>query len=702
MRRRPPLAIVNFALLVVTMPPAAADLPDPDIPGLHSMLEDRAFVSGEVIVRFDQGVGPAARAAALDQIGATQESILPWPGTLVARLPRGTSVPEASAELERRPDVLSAEPNVIHRVSGMPNDPMFGDLWGLHQPSDADIDAPEAWDVTRGTRGVVVAVVDTGVSYNHPDLAPNIWTNDDPPGGGDQDGNGRIDDTHGWDFVEMDNTPFDHHGHGTHVAGAIGARGNNDMGITGVNWRVSIMPLRAGDGRGTLTATRVAAAFKYACAEGADIVNGSFSSEMMSSLVRDAVLGCPGTLFIFAAGNDGWDLDQSGVAKDAFPCELHRPPTSANNVLCVGATDPSDEPATFSNHGSAAVHLAAPGAGILSASPTYRTVWGPDGFDDPTQADFDDRWGDRTPDDAAWGRTEEAHSPPYSLTDSPGGQYANGTDATIQTRQALNLSGRAGCRIDHLSRYETQEFWDRFNILAARTRNPKTWALIGSWHGSTGGVFQRSSSDLSRFDGGSVFIRLHFESNNDDVVDDGVYVDDLLVKCLEPGGEDYGWMDSTSMATAYASGVAALVLAWDPVRTVGNLKSALTASVDRLPSLTDKAISGGRLNAAKALQMPKTKIVKLKASRKVVRKGMKVRLTATVRPCAGHEGEFVRFQRKGKGGWKSIGERTTNDRCKAKRVLRLTKTTVFRAISPQQDDDHLRGVSRRVRVRIRR
>ena len=137
-----------------------------------------------------------------------------------------------------------AEPNYLYheRHSGRPD---FDLLWGLSKAGDHDIDAPEAWDTQTGSAEVVVAVIDSGVAYDHPELNDNIWANDDPAGGGDNDGNGKIDDTRGWDFIQNDNTPLDFNGHGTHVAGTIGAEGNNGADIAGVNWDVSIMPVRA-------------------------------------------------------------------------------------------------------------------------------------------------------------------------------------------------------------------------------------------------------------------------------------------------------------------------------------------------------------------------------------------------------------------------------------------------------------------------
>lgn len=217
----------------------------------------------------------------------------------------------------------------------VPDDPLLADLWGL----DA-IDAPEAWDLNTGSRSVVVAVIDTGVAYGHPDLAPNLWTNDDPPGNGDEDGNGKVDDTHGWDFVQDDATPLDYNGHGTRTAGTIGARGNNGLGVAGVSWDVSLMPLRAGDAAGSFSPAAVAAAIAYACAEGADVVNGSFTMASSDPAIEAAVTSaaCAQTLFVFAAGNGSADLELSGAGHDAYPCELHRSPAAGGNAATALAS----------------------------------------------------------------------------------------------------------------------------------------------------------------------------------------------------------------------------------------------------------------------------------------------------------------------------------------------------------------------------
>ena len=221
----------------------------------------------------------------------------------VAELKQGQTVPEAVAELSARSDVLYAEPNYIYRAASIPNDTEFGNLWGLNNTgelpgttADADIDAPEAWDETTGSPDVVVAVIDSGVAYDHPDLDGNIWSNTDEIAGNgiDDDANGYIDDVRGWDFVQNDAEPLDFDGHGTHVAGTIGAEGNNAKGITGVNWDVAIMPVRGLDAYGDGTNSGLAQAIAYACANGAHVTNNSWGGSGASQLLYDAFAACIG------------------------------------------------------------------------------------------------------------------------------------------------------------------------------------------------------------------------------------------------------------------------------------------------------------------------------------------------------------------------------------------------------------------------
>ena len=198
----------------------------------------------------------------------------------------------------------------------------------------------------------------------------------------------------------MDN-PSTTTGHGTHVAGTIGAVGDNARGVAGVNWDVSLMAVRAGGVTG-LTSSDIFEAIQYACDEGAQVVNGSFGgsgkSQALANLIKS--VACRDTLFVFAAGNDGVDLTMNTPARNSYPCEYHRPAPhgySVTNIICVAATTHTDALASYSNRGKAAVHVAAPGGNgttdILSTWPAYDVVWDDDM--EGTLPQFDARWGDR-------------------------------------------------------------------------------------------------------------------------------------------------------------------------------------------------------------------------------------------------------------------------------------------------------------------
>jgi Subtilase family len=263
-------------------------------------------------------------------------------------------------KLRRDPRVRYAEPNFLVHADAIPNDPSYGQLWGLHR-----IGADAAWNSSTGSTGVVAAVIDTGIDQSHPDLAANTWVNPGEDCSGcrtdavDNDANGYVDDWRGWDFVNDDNNPMDDHGHGTHVAGTIGAVGNNAAGVVGVNWRVRLMAVKFLSASGSGTTADAVSAVLYASAKGASVLNNSWSGDEFSQALGDAIDAADegNALFVAAAGNEGRDTD----AFPAYPSSYTQP-----NVLSVAASDASDAPAFFSNYGRDSIDLAAPGVDILS------------------------------------------------------------------------------------------------------------------------------------------------------------------------------------------------------------------------------------------------------------------------------------------------------------------------------------------------
>lgn len=270
------------------------------------------------------------------------------------------------------PAATPASKDLVYRESGadVPNDPMFTDQWALdNQGQDggtkrADLDALEAWANIKGSEEVVVAVLDSGVDYNHEDLAGNMWQR---PAGVPEyydDELGRFDDLNGYDGTDAIRDPMDDNGHGTHCAGIIGAEGDNGMGVTGINQVVRIMPLKF-LGRGGFGSTNDAIeAINYAIDRKANgvnvrIISASWGSTSKSKALEDTIraAGEAGILFVAAAGNDGSDNDK----RPHYPSNYDLP-----NVISVAAMDRHDQLASFSNYGPKTVHVAAPGKEILS------------------------------------------------------------------------------------------------------------------------------------------------------------------------------------------------------------------------------------------------------------------------------------------------------------------------------------------------
>jgi subtilisin family serine protease len=329
------------------------------------------YEPGVVIVRFHEP--HRARAGALAaELGAELVQRSPI-GVDKLRLTTRESPPAAAARMARDPRVRYAEPN--HRIAFLntPNDPRFDELWGMHNTgqtggtADADIDAVEAWDYSIGSYDVVVAVLDTGVDYTHPELADNMWLNADetPDNGIDDDNNGYVDDVRGWDFEHESNDPMDDYGHGTHCAGTIGAAGNNGLGVAGVNWRVTIMPLRIiGDQELDAYCLDAAESIHYAVDNGAHVMSCSWwTVEHYNQTLEEAVEYAEQqeVFLVAAAGNDARDDDSPDY--NHWPSEW-----PYENIIAVAATNHDDNRASFSNWGPTTVDVGAPGEDILSCT----------------------------------------------------------------------------------------------------------------------------------------------------------------------------------------------------------------------------------------------------------------------------------------------------------------------------------------------
>ena len=356
------------------------------------------FVPEQLIIGFRRGVTDDDIAEFYSAFGFEEEEDLDSdledddPEAVLLSIPTDVSR-ELIEELTSHPLVEFAEPNYLLYAIAAPNDPRYGEEWGLNNTGqtggtlDADIDAPEAWDITTGSASVVVGVVDTGVQVapgfsgsvsTHPDLAANLWVN---PGeiagdGIDNDGNGYVDDIHGWNFYDNASWIFysaSEDSHGTHVSGTIAATGNNGIGVAGVNWQARLMALKFIGPGGTGSTSDAIAAINYAANKGVQVINASWGGGGSSQALKDAIEAC-NCVFVAAAGNGG--ADQIGDNNDTTP--FYPSSYDSSNLIAVAATDHNDDLASFSNFGIVSVDLGAPGVSVLSTVPfdTYDSYSG--------------------------------------------------------------------------------------------------------------------------------------------------------------------------------------------------------------------------------------------------------------------------------------------------------------------------------------
>lgn len=585
----------------------AGDLPSGEAP----------YREGEILVKFRPQVPEERREAVRKLLGASVERVFKGIGVEHWRLPEGADTGEALARLSVLPEIEYAEPNYVYSPRTLPDDPAFGLLWHLENTGQwvngsagtpgADISAPEAWEIETGDPGMVIAVIDSGVAFEHPDLIPNVWTNvgEIPDNGLDDDGNGYVDDLHGWDFVNDDNNPSDYSrdlygdGHGTHVAGIIAAAGNNGIGTTGVMWRARIMALQVFDlfqvaAFEGIQNSLILAAVEYAVDNGARIINCSFGGYGRSSALFDVfnLANERGVLVMAAAGNESRNNDLLPV----YPAGYDLP-----NIVSVAAFDEDGGLAAYSNYGQASVDVAAPGGNFFSN--IYSTT--PPERDDLFFEDFEaglDRWETEYRFEA-WSLVFREEFGSTVIQDSAG-DYHESEESSIRTRGSIDVANCRGLHIQFRTRHLLEADRDFLYLEGStdRVNFSADFSVTGALTGFSTGIESLNAWGNEDGIGPEFYLRFRLASN-EAVNFDGAYVDDIRLTGIRWvfTGDEYGYKSGTSMAVPVASGVAGLVWSHRPELTHLEVKQLLIAAADPHESFAGKVVSGGRLNAETAL-----------------------------------------------------------------------------------------------------
>ena len=560
-------------------------------------VRDRA---DDVLVRFEgRDVSVTMRREAFDVVGAQPEAARRVKGLpLTWRVPveEGASPARVASRIAKAEGVDWSAADVPATTDVMPNDPFFSDLWGLSNTGQqvqasppftglagVDLGALGAWGTTQGSANVSVAVVDSGIALDHPDLEANLRTTD---------GRNFVPDAEG----VVDPLAFDDlNSHGTHVAGTIGADGNNGLGVVGVNWTVDMTSVRSCGFNGSCG--QWPAGMAYAGGQ-ARVVNVSLGGPGSGEAAADAVRQHPNSLFVVAAGNDGSDNDET----PQYPCNVSLP-----NVLCVAAIDASGSLASFSNYGARSVDIAAPGVNILSTVPTFTNAYAPAIEPNSATPPRPANW-PQDPDEQ-WTVEQLSNGVDYiDLSASAGAGLPIGDDVEIWTIEAPGSFAPIGqsCRMEAYVATDLDTDHEQLQLLYLTDRAPTTPVVAGGISGDTEGGFEKWQVDLSALRGAEeakLMFAVVRETGNPTRSKVEASIANLVVKCIvdQPAGGSYEFMSGTSMAAPQVAGAAALMLAKNPTLTAAQLKRALLSTAVPMASLTGKVATGGRLDANAAL-----------------------------------------------------------------------------------------------------
>jgi subtilisin family serine protease len=588
------------------------------------------YIEGEIIVKYKNtkiNLNTASgRATALNFNNSKfleKKEELRKNNTSVLKIKDAKTVEQKIAELKNDPNVEYAQPNYQYYPTEITTNDTFKNLlWGLDNTgqtingsygnitgtSDADIDAPEAWAISEGSENeVIVAVIDSGVAYNHPDLAANMW---DGISCKDENGNVLGECNHGYDYEDNDKIPLPtSESHGTHIAGTIAAVINNGKGIIGVAPNAKIMALKS-----SLTTSDNVKAINFAKYNGAKVINASWGGSNFDQALKDAIDSFPG-IFVAAAGNCG-DVNTFLINGCTSQNQTLYPASyDSSNIISVANTDQNDNLNLGSNYSATSVDVGAPGTNIYSTiadSPVMS-----ENFNSVTAPNLPNGW-TKTGD---WG-TYDYSGDKVLYGDYSHTPYLNNADS-IAVSPTYNLGENTGAKMSFFTRCDTEYTttnWYDYMALEVSS-DGANFTELTKWDEATLDIYNGENPLNST--GGAVFsfdnlsipsqyltshfkfrFKWHTDSSNVPVQNyDGCWVDDVKITKFSDGSDEkYDYMDGTSMATPHVAGLAALIEGYNPNLTLSQVKNIILTTGDSLVSLSGKTVSGKRINAQKALE----------------------------------------------------------------------------------------------------
>ena len=561
-----------------------------------------SYAPSQVLVQFKPNISTAMRSQTVQSFGAQSiQNLAANSNWSVANLPAGQSVAQAVAAYANNPNVAAVQPNYIYHTMAVPNDPQYSQLWaakntgqtittGTYVPTTGtvgnDMNLEAAWNVQTDCSSTIVAVIDSGVNYTSTDLAANMWNG------------GAAAPLHGWNFVGAgSNDPMDLNGHGTHVAGTIGAVGNNAIGVTGVCWKASIMAVRAADAEGSLLTSNIIQSIDFAITHGAKIINMSLGGQTPFDAAYSAAISRAqnaNVLIIVAAGN----ATNNNDVTPTYPCNFTQP-----NLICVAALDQNYALATFSNFGASSVDVGAPGTNILSTwnglhttitdplnagwvfSSTTATAAAPSGWGYLTSAGAG-LIGDPTDPLTGWGTklyNANTDDRAYKTFNIAGVNYASVSfiaAANVKAGDVLNLN---------------------FKAVGGDPFVTGTTALSGTNMADGFAYNTQATADISTCISATCSVGLQLKSAPTSLGAIGVISPSFSINTVTLNTTAQNTIDGTSMATPQVAGVAALVWSHNPLFTYADVANAIKDSGRPTPSLVGKTTTGKAVDAMRAL-----------------------------------------------------------------------------------------------------